>query len=160
MNSRIKEQLDRSLEIATTAKEINAMCVMADPIDVLISGLPGSGKTSFVKEWAEERGVLLVPYDLKRSAETVHEKDQFGILHRKNVENPVDMAKQLIFAALSKYKDGENFILLLDDYHLATKENIAAMNYTIDTHKIINPVTKEVIKLKNLLFVIATQTTC
>ena len=165
MSNRIKNQLDSALEIATTAKAINAKYVILDGVanapkwpNVLISGLPGSGKTSVTKEWAEERGVLLVSYDLSRDVTEVYEEDQFGILHRKKAENPANIAKQLIFATLSRYRDGEDFILLLDNYHLATKDNLKAINYTIDTHKIVNPETKEVIELNNLLFTIAIKT--
>ena len=166
MSDRIKSQLDYSLEITTTIKEFNFDRVIYADSDisgqqwpnVLISGQPGSGKTSVVKEWADERGVLLVSYDLRRDVERVHEEDQFAILRLKKAENPLKVAQQLIFDTLSRYKDGEDFILLLDDYHLATKENLEAVNYTIDTHKIINPATNEVIELKNLLFTIAITT--
>ena len=41
---------------------------------------------------------------------------------------------------------------------MATKENLEAIYYTMDTHKIINPATGEEIYLDNLLFTIAIRT--
>ena len=153
----LENLLDNSLEIITCAKEINAK-VDRWP-DVLISGLTGSGKTPRTKQWAEDRGVLLAPYDLSKDVTVVYKEDRGGILRPEKAEDPVAVAKQLIFDALKGYKGGKDFALFLDDYHRATKENLEAIYYTMDYHKIENPATGEVIELDNMLFTIAIETT-
>ena len=154
--NKIEELLEESLSIIETAKEINAMIV--NKPNVLISGLPGSGKTSITKEWAKKKGIPLVSYDLSRDLTFIYKEDEYGILRKVKAENPVDIAKQFVFDTLIKYKNKGDFILFLDDYHLATKENLEAIYYTMDYNKIQNPITKEEVELDNLLFTIAIKT--
>ena len=150
----IKETLDWALEVATCAKEINAKQWQ----NVMLEGRSGFGKTSITKQWAEEKDILLVEPNLAFDASSIYEEDEYGILRPKKVENPVDLAKEVIFNFLKNYRNKENFILLLDDFHLVTEEKVEAINYTIDTHKIVNPVTNEEIELDNMLFTIAIKT--
>lgn len=152
--NKMKETLDELLEFALIHKEAK----IKKWENILFEGLSGSGKTSITHEWAAEKEILLVPYDLSQDVSTLYEENGFGILEPKEVEDSVSLAKQLIFSTLYKYKDGKNFILLLDDYHRAEQANIDAINYTIDTHKIVNPVNGEEIELDNLLFTIAIKT--
>lgn len=74
------------------------------------------------------------------------------------LDGHISFAKKLIFDTLIKYKDRGYFILLLDDYHRAKRENLKAIYYTMDTHNIINPSTNEEIHLDNLLFTFAIKT--
>ena len=150
----MKETLDELLEFALIHKEAK----IKKWENILFEGLTGTGKTSITEQWAKEKGIPLVSYDLSQDVSTIYEENEFGILEPKEVEDPVSLAKQLIFSTLYKYKDGKNFILLLDDYHRAEQANINAINYTIDTHKIVNPVNGEEIELDNLLFTIAIRT--
>ncbi len=152
--NKITTNLDYLYDLATCARDMQ----VKKWENILISGLSGSGKTSIVKSWAEEKGVLLVAYDLRKSVDTIYEEDAFGILRPKKAENPVAIAKQLIFDFLKEYQNKKEFILFLDDYHLADSHQLAAMNHTIDTHKIVDPVSGEEIELENLLFTIAIKT--
>ena len=154
--SGIEESLYEALFAITTAKELNA--TLDQWPNVLLSGLTGSGKTSITKQWAEDNGILLAPYDLSFDVTTIYEEDDGGILRPKKAEDPVSVAKQLIFDTLIQYKDRGDIILFLDDYHRATKENLEAIYYTIDTHSIINPSTNEEVYLDNLLFTVAIET--
>lgn len=151
----IEEMLDELLEIALQARS----CQVKKWKNALIEGLSGFGKTSITEQWAEEKGIPLVSYDLSQDVSTIYEENQFGILEPKKVEDPIVLAQQLIFSRLKKYKGGKDFILFLDDYHRALPDNIEAINYTIDTHKIVNPPTNEEIELDNLLFTVAIKTT-
>lgn len=151
----IEETLDELLEIALQAKTNGEKKWQ----NVMFTGLSGFAKTSITEQWAEEKGIPLVSYDLSQDVSTIYEENQFGILEPKKVEDPVLLAKQLIFSQLKKYQGGKDFILFLDDYHRALPDNIAAINYTIDTHKIVNPVSNEEIELDNLLFTVAIKTT-
>ena len=154
--NRIESMLDDALFHITTARELNA--VLDRWPNVMISGLPGSGKTAITKAWAEDNGILLAPYDLGTDVTAVYEEDAGGILCKKAAEDPVAVAKALIYDTLIRYKDGGDLILLLDDYHRATKENLEAVFYTMDTHKIVNPATGEEVFLENLLFAVAIRT--
>lgn len=154
---KIEDLLNDALFAATTARQMNAVTI-GMPQNVMISGLSGSGKTSITKQWAEDNGIILAPYNLGQDVTVIYEEDAGGILRRVKAEDPVAVAKQLIYSALEKYKDGPDFVLFLDDYHMATKENLEAIYYTIDTQKIINPSTGEEIELKNMLFTVAIKT--
>ena len=154
---KIEDPLNDALFAATTARQMNAVTI-GMPQNVMISGLSGSGKTSITKQWAEDNGIILAPYNLGQDVTVIYEEDAGGILRRVKAEDPVAVAKQLIYSALEKYKDGPDFVLFLDDYHMATKENLEAIYYTIDTQKIINPSTGEEIELKNMLFTVAIKT--
>ena len=153
----IESRLNSALETVTLAKEIHAK--VFPPQNILIEGLTGSGKTAIVKQWAKEKGVPLVAYDLSRDVTVVYQEDSGGILRPVKAEDPVAVAKQLIFHALREYHGGEDFILFLDDYHNATRENLEAIYYTMDHSKICNPATGEELSLENLLFTIAIKTT-
>ncbi len=155
--SKIEDKLNDALFVATTARQMKAVTI-GMPQNVMISGLSGSGKTSITKQWAEDNGIVLAPYNLSQDVTVIYEEDDGGILRPTKAEDPVAVAKQRIYDALEKYKDGPDFVLFLDDYHLATKENLEAIYYTIDTHKIINPATEEEIELKNMLFTVAIET--
>lgn len=155
--SKIEDRLNDALFVATTSRQMNAVS-MGIPQNVMISGLSGSGKTSITKQWAKDNGIILAPYNLSRDVTVIYEEDTGGILRPVKAEDPVANAKQLIYATLEKYKDGPDFVLFLDDYHMATQDNLEAIYYTIDTHKIINPSTGEEIELKNMLFTVAIKT--
>ena len=154
--SQIENRLDNSLSVIQMAREINA--TLDRWPNVMISGLSGSGKTSITRQWAENNGILLAPYDLSQDVTHIYVEDESGFLHRQKAENPIAVAKQLVYNALIKYKDRGDFILFLDDYHWATKENKEAIFYTMDTHKIVNIATGEEVFLDNLLFTIAIKT--
>ena len=151
----MKKTLDELLEIALQAR-INGVKKWEN---VMFEGLTGTGKTSITEQWAKEKGIPLVSYDLSQDVSTIYEENQFGILEPKEVEDSIALAQQLIFSQLMRYKGGKDFILFLDDYHRALPENIEAINYTIDTHKIVNPVSNEEVELDNLLFTVAIKTT-
>ena len=155
---KIEDMLTDALFVATTTRQMNAVTI-GMPQNVMISGLTGSGKTSITKQWAEDNEIILAPYDLSQDVTMIYKKDTSGILRLTNAEDPVAVAKQLIYDTLEKYKDGPDFVLFLDDYHMATKENLEAIYYTMDTHKITNPATGKEIELKNMLFTIAIKTT-
>lgn len=155
--SKIEDMLNDALFVATTAREMNATVIGASQ-NVMLSGLTGSGKTAITKQWAEDNGIILAAYDLSQDVIKIYEEDAGGVLRPTKAEDPIAVAKQLIFASLEKYKDGPDFVLFLDDYHRATKDNLEAIYYTIDTHKIVNPATGEEIELKNMLFTVAIKT--
>ena len=148
--NQIENMLNDALFIATTARQMNAVTI-GMPQNVMISGLSGSGKTSITKQWAKDNEIILASYDLSQDVTMIYKEDASGILRATRAEDPVAVAKQLIYAALEKYKDGPDFVLFLDDYHMATKENLEAIYYSIDTHKIIDPATGKEIELKKTL---------
>ena len=153
----IEESLNNALSTINMARMFNAK--LDSWPNVLLSGLTGTGKTEITKQWAKKHNILLASYDLSCDVTTVYKEDAEGKLQPQKAENPVSVAKQLIFSTLIKYKEGKDFVLFLDDYHRATKDNLEAINYTIDTHKIVNPETNEEIELNNMLFTIAIKTT-
>ena len=155
--NRIEEMLNNSLEIINIKRSMKNAIIDQWP-NVLITGLSGSGKTSITKQWAEDNEIILAPYDLSIDTSVLYEEDENGILRKMPADNPVDIAKQLIFDTLKEYNNGKDFILFLDDYHTATKENLEAIYYTMDTHKIVNPATGEEIELDNMLFTVAIKT--
>ncbi len=154
--NRIEAMLEDALFTITTAREINA--IVDQWPNVMIEGLTGSGKTAITEQWAQDRGIILAPYNLSQDVTTIYEEDAGGILRRKRAEDPIAVAKQFIYDTLIQYKDGGDFILFLDDYHRATPENLEAIYYTMDYHKIVNPATGEEVELKNMLFTVAIRT--
>ena len=59
---------------------------------------------------------------------------------------------------MKKYKDAEAAVLLLDDYHMATRVNIKAIDELIAYHTVTDPVSGDKLELKNLLFTVAIET--
>ena len=84
--NKIEELLENALSVIEMAKEMNATVPIRP--HVLISGLPGSGKTSITKAWAESKGIPLVSYDLSKDLTLIYKEDENGILRKVKAEKP------------------------------------------------------------------------
>lgn len=64
VENKITKILDRCLELSRDAKDMGKLPSQAN-FNVLICGLPGSGKTATVSDWCKSRGVEMVYVDCK-----------------------------------------------------------------------------------------------
>lgn len=101
--------------------------------NVLIEGLPGSGKTASVYEWAAQNGINIHYLDAKNpDLETVINGFAMRDLTVKD-KNEVTQAFSKALAPL----DRPNSVLFLDELNRQTKEHIRASLYTLIQEKAI-----------------------
>lgn len=122
-------------------------------VNVLITGLPGSGKTSIVKQWAVNRGLNLIECNAKDAGITeliygikVPDKNEKGktIIHEVRPEN-----------FLKKLHE-PNSVLFLDEFNRQTDMEIRASLYDLINKKEINTGSGEKHDFNDsLLFVVA-----
>lgn len=138
--------LDSSLYHAKQNKylKVNAGC------NVLISGLPGSGKTGIVADWAKYRNLKLININVKDD-----KVDQLinGLPMRDitaTTSNAIATAKSNLLVMML---NSEPFVLFLDEFNRQTDPKIRASLLTlINEHRVVNG--NETLEIKNLLFVI------
>ena len=124
--------------------------------NVLIIGMPGSGKTATVEDWAKARGVNLVPINAKNNDLDAY----INGYTTKDPENPHRVMQA--FSSNLAGLDRPNSVLFLDEYNRQVKPQIRASLYTlINEHRIVgDDVDKDgnstgTHYFKNMLFTIA-----
>lgn len=137
----------------------NAMAAHAsgthDGVDLLVTGLPGSGKTGITKQWAKDRGVNLFYLNAKNDdlgailngfpIDTV-EKDEDG--------NEVHKVARSFSKALDRL-DEPNSVLFLDEFNRAAPKLRASLLTLINEHTVEGPSKDGTREFKNLLFTVA-----
>jgi hypothetical protein len=149
--SALTDALDHCLANAMIAKKSNRR----DGTDILITGLPGSGKTGITKQWADDRGVNLFYLNAKND-------DLGAILNGFPV--PVDttnadgkavkVADRAFSNALDKL-DRERSVLFLDEFNRAAPKLRATLLTLINEHQIEGNDKNGFRRFDNLLFTIA-----
>ena len=126
-----------------------------DGTDILISGLPGSGKSGITKQWAEDRGINLVYLNAKN-------EDLGAILNGFPVDTvetgedgkQVHKVQRSYSNALDPLKEPRS-VLFLDEFNRAAPKLRATLLTLINEHEIEGPGKKGVYRFENLLFTIA-----
>ena len=138
--------LDRALAFAKRSKSRGRRSMG----NVLISGLPGSGKTAIVEDWAKARGLNMVYINAK-------DNDLEAFINGFTVRDD-ENRKQVTKAysnALDKLKD-ENSIIFLDELNRQTKDQIrGALLTLVNEHAIQGEGQGGKYYFENLLFTVA-----
>ena len=126
-----------------------------DGTDLLVNGLPGSGKTGITKQWAADRGVKLFYLNAKNDdlgailngfpVDTV-ETDEDG--------NQVHKVQRSYSNALDPLNEPRS-VLFLDEFNRAAPKLRATLLTLINEHEIEGPGKKGTYRFDNLLFTIA-----
>ena len=137
----------------------NAMVAHAsgthDGVDLLVTGLPGSGKTGITKQWAKDRGVNLFYLNAKNDdlgailngfpVDTI-EKDEEG--------NEVHKVTRSFSNALDRLDEPKS-VLFLDEFNRAAPKLRASLLTLINEHTVEGPDKDGTRVFKNLLFTVA-----
>lgn len=146
VENKITKVLDMSLNLSKKNKRRGSK----SGYNVLVIGLPGSGKTASIMDWAESRGVNLVAINAKNN-------DLDAYINGYTTKDPSNPRK--VFQAFSDNLanlEKENSVLFLDEYNRQVKPHIRASLYTlINEHKIVGEGPNGLHEFKNLLFTIA-----
>ena len=121
-----------------------------DGADLLITGLPGSGKTGITKQWAKDRGVNLC---------YVNEAILNGFpMPIDDVDNETGKAIKSVDRAYSKSLDKlkrPRSVLFLDEFNRAPTDRRASLLTLINEHAVSGPGEDGYYTFKELLFTIA-----
>lgn len=146
IDNKITKVLDRALANAKKNKRRG----LKSGSNVLVVGLPGSGKTASVEDWARSKGVNLVAINAKNN-------DLEAYINGYTVRDANDPTKvtQAYSNNLAKL-ELPNSVLFLDEYNRQVKPQIRASLYTlINEHKISGTDKNNQHVFNNLLFTIA-----
>ena len=126
-----------------------------DGVDLLITGLPGSGKTGITKQWAKDRGVNLFYLNAKNDdlgailngfpVDTVETDEDGNEVHK-------------VIRSYSKSLDGldkPNSVLFLDEFNRAAPKLRAVLLSLINEHVVDGPGEDGFRHFDNLLFTVA-----
>ena len=125
----LTDVLDDCLASAMAAKAAGT----TDGVDVLVSGLPGSGKTAITKQWAKARGVNLFYLNAKND-------DLGAILNGFPVDELVTDGDKSTHRVTRSYSnaldrlDKENTVLFLDEFNRANPKLRAVLLSLINEH--------------------------
>lgn len=137
----------------------NAMAAHAagthDGVDLLVTGLPGSGKTGITKQWAKDRGVNLFYLNAKND-------DLGAILNGFPVDtietdeegNQVHKVTRSFSNALDRLDEPKS-VLFLDEFNRAAPKLRASLLTLINEHTVEGPNKDGMREFKNLLFTVA-----
>lgn len=144
----ITDLLDRALAYALEAQKLGEHSMG----NVLISGLPGSGKTAIVEDWANARGLNLIDINAK-------DNDLEAFINGFTVRD-LENSKQVTKAysnALDRLKDEtKNSVIFLDELNRQTKDQVRGSLLTLVNNKTIQADTPSgKYYFKNLLFTVA-----
>ena len=126
-----------------------------DGTDILINGLPGSGKSAITKQWAEDRGINLFYLNAKNDdlgailngfpVDTVETDEEGNQTHKvqRSYSNALDPLKE------------PRSVLFLDEFNRAAPKLRATLLTLINEHVIEGPGKKGTYRFDNLLFTIA-----
>jgi hypothetical protein len=149
--SELTDKLDDCLANAMAAHAAGT----SDGVDLLVTGLPGSGKTGITKQWAKDRGVNLFYLNAKND-------DLGAILNGfpvDTVETDAD-GKQVHRVARSFSKsldalDKERSVLFLDEFNRAAPKLRAVLLSLINEHVVDGDGPDGFRHFNNLLFTVA-----
>lgn len=118
--------------------------------NVLISGLPGSGKTATIYDWAYANGINLVEVNAKNNDLDAYINGYTA----RDMEDPKWTTQA--FSKNLRALDEPNSVLFLDEYNRQVKPSIRGSLYTlINNHKIVGDGPNGMHEFKNMLFTIA-----
>ena len=151
VQSELTDKLDDCLANAMAAHVAGT----SDGVDLLITGLPGSGKTGITKQWAKDRGVNLFYLNAKN--------DDLGAILNGF---PVDTVEQdadgnqvhRVTRSFSKSLDAldkEKSVLFLDEFNRAAPKLRAVLLSLINEHVVDGDGPDGFRHFKNLLFTVA-----
>ena len=146
----VKNPITEVLDMALSKSKKNKSRGTKSGFNVLIVGLPGSGKTASIEDWARANGVNLVAINAKNN-------DLDAYINGYTTKRPDDPLKVTqAFSDNLAGLDKENSVLFLDEYNRQIKPNIRASLYTlINEHKIVGDGPNRQHEFKNMLFTIA-----
>lgn len=151
VSSELTDKLDDCLANAMAAHAAGT----SDGVDLLVTGLPGSGKTGITKQWAKDRGVNLFYLNAKNDdlgailngfpVDTI-EKDADG--------NDVHRVARSFSKSLDAL-DKENSVLFLDEFNRAAPKLRAVLLSLINEHVVDGDGPDGFRHFNNLLFTVA-----
>jgi hypothetical protein len=149
--SAITDILDECLAAAMVAQKSGRR----DGVDLLINGLPGSGKTGIVKQWAKDRDVNLFELDSN--------DDELGALLkgfpidtvRKDADGNDEHAVIKSFSSALDSLKNPRSVLFLDEFNRAPQSLRANLLKLINSHEVPGPGKNGRRRFDNLLFTIA-----
>ncbi len=149
--SELTDKLDDCLANAMAAHAAGT----SDGVDLLITGLPGSGKTGITKQWAKDRGVNLFYLNAKND-------DLGAILNGFPVDtveqdangNPVHRVTRSFSKSLDAL-DKEKSVLFLDEFNRAAPKLRAVLLSLINEHVVDGDGPDGFRHFDNLLFTVA-----
>ena len=149
--SALTDALDKCLSKSMVAQKSKRK----DGADILISGLPGSGKSGITKQWADDRGINLVYLNAKNEdlgailngfpVDTVETGEDGKQIHKvqRSYSNALDPLKE------------PRSVLFLDEFNRAAPKLRATLLTLINEHEVEGPGKKGTYRFENLLFTIA-----
>ena len=149
--SELTDKLDDCLANALVAQASGTH----DGVDLLVCGLPGSGKTGITKQWAEDRGINLFYLNAKNDdlgailngfpVDTTAEDEEGNQMHKvvRSYSNALDPLKE------------PRSVLFLDEFNRAAPKLRASLLTLINEHEIEGPGKKGTYRFENLLFTVA-----
>lgn len=151
VRNEITDLLDDCLAEAFIAHEAG----ISSNTDVLISGLPGSGKTGIVEQWAKDRGVNLLQLSANdREIEATLNGFPVPIDVEDEDGKVIKQATRAFSQALEPLKR-EKSVLFLDEFNRAPQSLRASLLKLINEHKVVGPGEDGMYRFDNLLFTIA-----
>lgn len=151
VTSELTDKLDDCLANAMAAHAAGT----SDGVDLLVTGLPGSGKTGITKKWAKDRGVNLFYLNAKND-------DLGAILNGFPVDtveqdadgNPVHRVTRSFSKSLDAL-DKPNSVLFLDEFNRAAPKLRAVLLSLINEHVVDGDGPDGFRHFDNLLFTVA-----
>jgi hypothetical protein len=146
----VENDITRVLDMSLAKAKKNKKRGTKSGYNVLVIGLPGSGKTASIMDWAASKGVNLVAVNAKNN-------DLEAYINGYTTKRPDDPLKvtQAFSDNLAALEE-PNSVLFLDEYNRQVKPHIRASLYTlINEHKIVGDGPNRQHEFKNLLFTIA-----
>ena len=149
--SELTDKLDDCLANAMAAHSAGT----SDGVDLLVTGLPGSGKTGITKQWAKDRGVNLFYLNAKND-------DLGAILNGFPVDtvdqdadgNPIHRVTRSFSKSLDAL-DKEKSVLFLDEFNRAAPKLRAVLLSLINEHVVDGDGPDGFRHFDNLLFTVA-----
>ena len=140
----ITKSLDKSLAVALKNKRRGG----TDNVNILIVGLPGSGKSASVRDWAKRNNINLV-YVKSTSS------DLDAILNGYPTVDPKDLTVTLAVSKVLDSLEKERSVLFLDEFNRQKNAGIRGSLFTlINEHYVVGKEDGNIHYFKNLLFTI------
>lgn len=146
----VKNAITEVLDEALAKSQKNKKRGAKSGFNVLVIGLPGSGKTASILDWAKFNGVNLVMVNAKNN-------DLDAYINGYTTKDP-ERPRKVVQAFSDNLAELEkpNSVLFLDEYNRQVKPHIRASLYTlINEHKIVGEGPDGMHEFKNMLFTIA-----
>ncbi len=151
----VRSVLTDTLDMCLASALKNKKSGLKDGSDLLVNGLPGSGKTGIVKYWAEARGLNLVELDSN--------DDELGAMIKgfpvdtiqKDADGNEYHATAKSFSSSLDDLDKPNSVLFLDEFNRAPQSLRANLLKLINAHEIPGRGKNGRRRFDNMLFTIA-----